>query len=773
MAFDKAKVLKNAEKFLSQGKIPAAIKEYRQIVQNDATDLTTLNMLGDLCARAGQQDEAVECFSRIAEHYHEQEFTLKAIAMYKKVERLRPRDPAIAAKLAALYAAQGLTADARVQYLIVADAYTRAGQPKETLDILHQVADLDPNNTEIRLKLAEGYLKEGMRLEAADAYIEAATRFYDTGLFAKSLDAYNKALVLVPQNTVALKGVVSSHVEMGSADEGAELLARVVAERPDEPELNGLLARTYIAAEDAKGAERATKLIIAQDPSSYKPWIDVARLYLKKGELDETTRILANIIEQLLAGREENELLALVNETLQQNPDHIDALRLLIRIHWWQRDMDKLRGVLERMAEAAQAAELVEDERYALIQLIRLAPDEERFSERLDQLGGVTEEAESAALKLGAVSPEQPPAFESFAIVNEETEAHASSGDTPPSEFEWNSVSESAPAPVDASASFADLNESLEEAGDAREELEFGEVSIDDGSASRIESAATADNAQREAMMRQELESVDFYITQGYADIAADTLDLLEKQFGSNPEIETRREALKAAIQETPANLPSGTFEFIVEEPPEATQEAQSTAGVNRNIDESFVKLDPSVSEPAVISSSGGAAALNHGHGIDAGLAEIFEEFRAAAEEEPGTNEDFETHYNMATAYKEMDLLDEAVQEFQNAAALTTPGDGTPRYLQCCNMLGHCFLQKGVPRAAVSWFKKGLEVPGHTDEEYKALRFELASAYEYMGDISRALDEFTEVYGVDVSYRGVADKLRELQAQKLTSKVED
>ena len=60
--------------------------------------------------------------------------------------------------------------------------------------------------------------------------------------------------------------------------------------------------------------------------------------------------------------------------------------------------------------------------------------------------------------------------------------------------------------------------------------------------------------------------------------------------------------------------------------------------GVNRNIDESFVTLDPSVSEPAAVSSSNSAASLNHGHGIDAGLAEIFEEFRVAAEEEPGTN---------------------------------------------------------------------------------------------------------------------------------------
>src|SRR4030095_14040528 len=151
MAFDKAKVLKAAEKFLSQGKINAAIKEYRQIVEHDANDLTTLNMLGDLYARAGKKGDAVACFERIADHYSAQEFHLKAIAMYKKIERIKTRDPIIAHKLAELYAAQGLVVDARAQYLIVADAYTRVGDNKRALDILHKIADLDPNNTEIRL----------------------------------------------------------------------------------------------------------------------------------------------------------------------------------------------------------------------------------------------------------------------------------------------------------------------------------------------------------------------------------------------------------------------------------------------------------------------------------------------------------------------------------------------------------------------------------------------------------------------------------------------
>src|SRR5262247_3855304 len=108
MAFEKAKVLKAAEKFLSQGKINAAIKEYRQIVDNEPNDLTTLNMLGDLYVRAEKKEEAISCFERIVEHYASQEFNLKAIAMYKKIERLKARDPFIAHKLGELYASQGL-----------------------------------------------------------------------------------------------------------------------------------------------------------------------------------------------------------------------------------------------------------------------------------------------------------------------------------------------------------------------------------------------------------------------------------------------------------------------------------------------------------------------------------------------------------------------------------------------------------------------------------------------------------------------------------------
>jgi tetratricopeptide (TPR) repeat protein len=747
MAFEKAKVLKAAEKFLSQGKINAAIKEYRQIVENDESDLTTLNMLGDLCVRASLNDEAISCFTKIAEHYREREFNLKAIAMYKKIERLVPRDPGIAYKLGSLYSVQGLAADARTQYLIVADAYTRAGKTQQTLEVLHKVADLDPNNTEIRLKLAAGYLSEGLNAEAAAAFSEAGTRLFDTGDFEKSLSSFSKTLELLPNDDKALRGVVSAHVALGEADEAAELLERIVADRPHDSELVLLLARTYIDAEDPQGAERATALLIRQDATNYIRLLEVARLYLKRGEVSEGTRVLAGIVEQLLAGREENDLFELVNEALKHDPDHVEALRLLVRIHWWQRDMVNLRAVLDRLADAAQAAGLVEDERYALTQLIRLTP-EERYSERLIALGGVPEEA-TDDFGFGSEAFEETTSFETVASIDE-TAVDSPEAEVPAAEFEWNSVDEQAPR--DPSASFADLSDDAVEAG-----------SFTSGYDATVEGAPVDDEARRAALMQQELESVDFYINQGYTDIAADTLDLMQRQFGANPEIESRRKQLKAAIngeaEEEGATVAPAGSEFELSD----GSQLVTSEEVSADLDFAFAGVEAGDKNEF-------APAVPEMKGLDAGLAEIFEEFRVAAEEEPAPQEDFETHYNMGTAYKEMDLLDDAIREFQTAAGLTLVGDGTARYLQCCNMLGHCFMQKGLPRAAVLWFKKGLDSPGHGEEEYKAMRFELGVAYEQMGDMKRARDLFTEVYGMDVSYRGVGEKLQELEMQKTSRK---
>src|SRR5437588_1158111 len=237
MAFDKAKVVRAAEKYLAQGKIPAAIIEYRQIVENDADDLTALNMLGDLYARENDKQPAIQCFLRIAEHYREEGFQSKAIAMYKKIDRLNPRSPEIANKLATLYESQGLIVDARAQYMVIAEACLRDGQTRKALDIFRKVADLDPQNTEARIKLAQGYMHEGMEEEAAQAFSEAGAQFVARKEHERAIGPYTLALQLRPHDYQSLNGLLDAHIALGTADEAVEVLEQALQSKPEDIEI--------------------------------------------------------------------------------------------------------------------------------------------------------------------------------------------------------------------------------------------------------------------------------------------------------------------------------------------------------------------------------------------------------------------------------------------------------------------------------------------------------------------------------------------------------
>ena len=734
MAFDKLKTLQAAEKHLEMGRIPAAITEYCTIVEHDPDDFTTLNMLGDLHVRVGNRSAAISCFRRIAEHYREEDFVLKAIAMYKKIDRLQPRDPEIALNLADLYAEQQLVVDARAHYLIVAEAYKNSGATEEGLDVLRKIANLDPQNTDIRIKLGEGYLKQGMNNEAATAFTEAGQHLLARGSCDDALNVFARTLEIYPADHAALKGLLSAHVECGTADEAAEVIERASADNADDIALLSILATAYIAAEDAQKAEQATNTLTGKHPAEYLRFVDVARLYLNQDHVEDAVRVIDRIGEQMLAEREENLFLTVIDEVLTCDADNIQALRLLIRAYWWQRDLDKLKSALERLAEAAQAAGHVEDERYALTQLTRLAPEDTASAERLEELGGAIETAAEGSLpQCDSVSATK---AEAGQFIFEQADA-APVGE---SEFEWNAV-------LSDQDGGADIAQNWTEPGLTFDEVVAEELSIGPPE-SLMESGADSAEHRNDSLRRQELESVDFYIGQGYVDIAHDTLNLLEQQLGPHPDIETRRQKLGGAATVTipAADSPSIMHAHDSGEPTETPAKIQNQDSARKSGKSSPVPASPK---------------------IDPGLAEIFEEYRISAEAEPdpASNGDYETHYNLGLAYKEMDLFEEALEEFQTAVKMVTAGDGTGRYLQCCNLLGHCFIHKGVPQAAVAWFNKGLSASDASEDERQALRYELGSAYEQMGDIRRAIDLFTEVYGINVSYRGVRERLQSLQAR--------
>jgi tetratricopeptide (TPR) repeat protein len=137
-------------------------------------------------------------------------------------------------------------------------------------------------------------------------------------------------------------------------------------------------------------------------------------------------------------------------------------------------------------------------------------------------------------------------------------------------------------------------------------------------------------------------------------------------------------------------------------------------------------------------------------------LEEIFKEFKKGVEQQLDS-EDYDTHYNLGIAYKEMGLIDEAIGEFQLASK------DPMRAVECASMLGLCFLEKGMPQLAIKWYRKGLEMPEILAEENVGLLYDLGSAYVEVGDTENAQKAFEEVYSLSPNYRDIVTRIKQLE----------
>jgi tetratricopeptide (TPR) repeat protein len=201
MAVQRDKVIASAEKLVAKGKIEPAIKEYERLLEDNPNDVNTLNRIGDLWVRINRNDEAVKVFGKIADHYSKDGFFLKAIAIYKKINKLDPSKLDIYAKLADLYAKQGLAMEAKSQYQVLADYYLKHGDPGNALLIYRKISELDPNSINVHVKLADLYGQVNKTAEALKEYDRVGRMLLKRGMLDEAVQVFRKALKIEPRNT--------------------------------------------------------------------------------------------------------------------------------------------------------------------------------------------------------------------------------------------------------------------------------------------------------------------------------------------------------------------------------------------------------------------------------------------------------------------------------------------------------------------------------------------------------------------------------------------
>jgi tetratricopeptide (TPR) repeat protein len=173
----------------------------------------------------------------------------------------------------------------------------------------------------------------------------------------------------------------------------------------------------------------------------------------------------------------------------------------------------------------------------------------------------------------------------------------------------------------------------------------------------------------------------------------------------------------------------------------------------------------PTKVRPLAPAAAASTPKFDSGAGVD--LADMFGELKHELEEETTTgsaDEDPETHYNLGVAFREMGLLDEAIGELQKVCQAVDRGHPFPQIMQTYTWLAQCFLDKGVPEAAIRWYEQALKLPNLDQDTCMALHYELGSSYESAGNKAAALQHFMDVYGSNIDYRDVAERIKALKS---------
>ncbi|HXG58799.1 MAG TPA: tetratricopeptide repeat protein, partial [Thermoanaerobaculia bacterium] len=326
MAVQRDKVIANAEKLVAKGKVEAAIKEYERLLDDNPNDVNTLNRIGDLWVRINRNDEACKVYGKIADHYSRDGFFLKAIAIYKKINKLDPSKLDVYAKLADLYAKQGLAMEAKSQYQVLADYYLKHGDSANALAIYRKISDLDPNSINVHVKLADLYSQNGQTGEALKEYDRVGRMLLKRGMLDEAVQVFRKALRIDARNIELVESLVNSLFDAKDYNNAQQIVELALDANREHPRLTAMWAKILLAKGDTASARSALERGLAANPTDTAMRETLAELYAKENNPDKALEIVAPVVEKSLARGERNVAVEMLNRIHRAAPSHAPTL---------------------------------------------------------------------------------------------------------------------------------------------------------------------------------------------------------------------------------------------------------------------------------------------------------------------------------------------------------------------------------------------------------------------------------------------------------------
>ena len=349
MAVDRDATLKQAEKFLRQGKLDGAIQEYVRLIEDQPRDWNSINALGDLYVRAGDTDRAVEQFTRIADHLFAEGFFPKAAALYKKALKVNSAHEPTLFRLGDIAARQGLLADAKTYFRQAAEQRRLRGDQRGAAECLIRLGSMEEADAESKLAGARAAQQLGDTAQAAAMLKAAADDLEKQNRRAEALDILVDAAQLDPGDHALRARLARECVKAGQLDRAGLFLTRESA--GDDPDLLVALAQIELAAgrDDAAKTLLTRLLTVASD--RHDDVLQFALGLARAGQVERAfgcVEVLADA--SLLDGQWERAAAAL--EAFAGQVPYVPALMKLVEVCVDAGSELKLRSAQAQLADA-------------------------------------------------------------------------------------------------------------------------------------------------------------------------------------------------------------------------------------------------------------------------------------------------------------------------------------------------------------------------------------------------------------------------------------
>ncbi len=392
MAIQRDKVIANAEKLVAKGKIEPAIKEYERLLDDNPNDVNTLNRIGDLWVRINRNDEAVKTFGRIADHYARDGFFLKAIAIYKKINKLDPSKLDVYAKLADLYAKQGLAMEAKSQYQVLADYYIKHGDPGNALSIYRKISELDPQSINVHVKLADLHSQIGQTGEALKEYDRVGRMLLKRGMLDEAVQVFKKALKIDAKNVDLVESLVTALIEAKDYTNAVAIVEQALQTNPDHPRLLALWGKILIAKGDVASARNALEKGLRAEPNEPLIRDALADLYLKQNDANKALEMIAPLVERAVSKGERGTAVEMLNRVMRVDQRHTPTLERLVALYTRLNEETNILSSMNLLAEAHIAKGQLQQAADVLQKLIDREPQNQQHRTKLQfvksQMGG-------------------------------------------------------------------------------------------------------------------------------------------------------------------------------------------------------------------------------------------------------------------------------------------------------------------------------------------------------------------------------------------------